>query len=558
MLRLNGILLFSVLAALPIAAQPGAPAPAPTPAAREAAIARLDQHPDARTLQTLLTTIRPGSTASEAQKAQAEKLATDAADQLRAGKNGEARRGYSQAIALLLGKPWDANAEFGDSLVLRGIGPVVDSSTPLLAWLGQAYPAAHKAAGTLHVHATLVDAAPGGKVVKDSGAVEGTPAADMVSDPYRLVADLAGAPDGTYLLVAELTDDSGSIGKVAAPVQMVKDFEAQRWTTEQKLAAIKGHDGTKATIRYPFQLAELAALGKVTPGDYAFATEVHRSADLLKALESGKDLLYQAKGDVRRNYYMAEAGEIIPFRIYVPTTWTPSKKMPIVLTLHGASANEDLMLTRGNFIAEKEAEKHGFIVVSPEGYHGSGGWGSTFGIVSAPRPGGAAGGPGGAPGGAPGAGGGGGRGAQDPAAAAAATRNRELSEKDALNVLDLITKEYNADTKRTYLMGNSMGGAGTWYLGQKYPERWAAIAPSAGPVSVDPYPYERLKGVPILGVHGEKDTTTSHDATEAMIKKAKAAGLDATFESVKDGTHDGAVEIAMPKIFEFFDQHKGR
>ena len=55
----------------------------------------------------------------------------------------------------------------------------------------------------------------------------------------------------------------------------------------------------------------------------------------------------------------------------------------------------------------------------------------------------------------------------------------ELSEKDAMNVLGMMRKEFNVDDKRTYLMGHSMGGAGTLYLGSKYASDWAAIAAMA-------------------------------------------------------------------------------
>src|SRR4029078_13575046 len=55
----------------------------------------------------------------------------------------------------------------------------------------------------------------------------------------------------------------------------------------------------------------------------------------------------------------------------------------------------------------------------------------------------------------------------------------ELSEKDVMNVLAMMRKEVNVDDSRTYLIGHSMGGAGTYFLGSKYAKEWAAIAPIA-------------------------------------------------------------------------------
>lgn len=50
---------------------------------------------------------------------------------------------------------------------------------------------------------------------------------------------------------------------------------------------------------------------------------------------------------------------------------------------------------------------------------------------------------------------------------------------DALEVLDIAKEKYNINPERVYLTGHSMGGHGTWYLGVTYPDKWAAIGPSA-------------------------------------------------------------------------------
>lgn len=51
---------------------------------------------------------------------------------------------------------------------------------------------------------------------------------------------------------------------------------------------------------------------------------------------------------------------------------------------------------------------------------------------------------------------------------------------DALEVLELVMRRWNSDPRRTYLTGHSMGGHGTWQIGAHFPDRFAAIAPSAG------------------------------------------------------------------------------
>jgi pimeloyl-ACP methyl ester carboxylesterase len=54
---------------------------------------------------------------------------------------------------------------------------------------------------------------------------------------------------------------------------------------------------------------------------------------------------------------------------------------------------------------------------------------------------------------------------------------------DALEVLDLASTALGTDQRRTWLTGHSMGGHGTWNLGVHFPDRFAAIAPSAGWIS---------------------------------------------------------------------------
>jgi dienelactone hydrolase len=58
---------------------------------------------------------------------------------------------------------------------------------------------------------------------------------------------------------------------------------------------------------------------------------------------------------------------------------------------------------------------------------------------------------------------------------------------DALEVLDLAQRELRTDPRRTYLTGHSMGGHGTWHLGALFPDRFAAIGPSAGWISMFSY-----------------------------------------------------------------------
>ena len=86
-----------------------------------------------------------------------------------------------------------------------------------------------------------------------------------------------------------------------------------------------------------------------------------------------------------------------------------------------------------------QAEQHGYVVVTPLGYTRRGGYGY--------------------------------RGDSD--------RDRR-AEQDVMNVFGMVTEELNIDENRIYLWGHSMGGAGTYYLGSRYPDIWAGLAAVAG------------------------------------------------------------------------------
>jgi poly(3-hydroxybutyrate) depolymerase len=314
-----------------------------------------------------------------------------------------------------------------------------------------------------------------------------------------------------------------------------------------------------------------------------------------------KSANYQAKGEQDKSYIFPGTTESIPYHIYVPTKWDKNTRLPLVILTHGANqpATAPFQRPMNNPTLAKMAEERGFIVAAVTGYHanatGVGGWNVPYPMVQvqrAPRAGGSAAGAapaGGAPAagagsaaaapgaaaqaggpaagapaagaplaGAPAGGGGGGRAGRGPAAPPATAEDFARAEQDIVNVRNLMMAEYNADPNRVYLMGNSSGGSAVWNLGAKNPELWTAISPSAAPLEDASFPYEKLKTVPVLVVHGDMDTTMVFDGSKAMVDHAKAKGLNVTWLPVVGGQHVDA--WAQPEIlkqtFDFFDKYK--
>ncbi|HWE37345.1 MAG TPA: prolyl oligopeptidase family serine peptidase, partial [Isosphaeraceae bacterium] len=67
---------------------------------------------------------------------------------------------------------------------------------------------------------------------------------------------------------------------------------------------------------------------------------------------------------------------------------------------------------------------------------------------------------------------------------------------DAIEVLEHAQQRLGTDPRRTYLTGHSMGGHGTWQVGATFPDRFAAIGPSAGWISFWSYAGARRPEAP--------------------------------------------------------------
>jgi poly(3-hydroxybutyrate) depolymerase len=268
-----------------------------------------------------------------------------------------------------------------------------------------------------------------------------------------------------------------------------------------------------------------------------------------------KSPLYRSVGEQDRSYEFPGTGEKIAYHLYVPMNWTAGMKLPLVIVTHGAGqpATAPFQRPMASPTLAKMAEERGYVVAAVTGYHanatGVGGWNVPYKMVTVPRP---------APATAAGAGTANPRPASQSALPPATAEDFERAEQDVLFVTDLVAKEYKTDPQRVYLMGNSSGGSAVWAYAAKYPRRWTAISPSAAPLQDADFPYRKLKRVPVLVVHGDKDTVMVFDASKAMVEHAKAAGVDVTWLPVIGGMHVDAwaQPDVIKQIFDFFDAHK--
>ena len=246
-----------------------------------------------------------------------------------------------------------------------------------------------------------------------------------------------------------------------------------------------------------------------------------------------------------REYGFQETGENLPYAVFVSSKVTKDKKAPLVLALHGFSGNHGTFMRTA---AVDAAEEGGFILVGAMGYSPSGSFGMPFGGRGpGPQRGAAA---------AP-AGGRGGRGAPIGGTAVTdAAKVAELSEKDAMNVLEMMRKEFNVDDRRIYLMGHSLGGGGALHMGEKYADRWAAVAPLAPAAFGFQWNAEsKLKNVPLLIMQGEADTTVRPASSQVLADQLKALNFQCEIKIMPGLDHGTIIAGAMPDVFKFFGKH---
>ena len=485
-------------------------------------------------LQLRYRVLRRATQLDDAKNAELRQLEEAALAARSHGQHGLAFRDLSKAVALLEGKPWSGPGEFLHSLSVATDTTVCDPVQPLVARITQVYPAASDNELKLTARAALEPyrgpgqaALPRGARRKVLGDFAALPA-DVIFTPFRFGADLSDVSDGAYQLTVELRHGEQALHKVTTLIFVARGLLAARSTVEERLKKISGYDEVKASIRYPFDLARVLNLGQTDPVAFDFAAALVQSEQLLASLESGRDPFAGERGNLARHYFFAEAGEIMPYRVYVPKSYNGTKAVPLIIALHGLGGTELTFMQQGNGALPRLAEERGFIVATPLGYRRNGGYGrATIGPLMVP----------------------------DPLTA----RMTQLSETDVLNVLQLVRARYRVDASRLYLMGHSMGSNGTWTIGSRHAQLWAALGPIAGGSSTPgavPLANLREHRVPVMCVHGDADRTAPVEASRAMVAELQKLGVEHEYIEVAGGSHGSVVGPNIPRIVDYFLRHQ--
>jgi predicted peptidase len=106
-------------------------------------------------------------------------------------------------------------------------------------------------------------------------------------------------------------------------------------------------------------------------------------------------------------------------------------------------------------------------------------------------------------------------------------------------LLDEVMDDLSVDPDRVTVTGLSMGAIGTWAIGSRYPDRFAAMAPIAAGWLPEATP--RMRNVPVWTFHGEDDAVMPISQTEQMVAALRGVGADVRFTRYPGVGHDAWV-----------------
>ena len=496
--------------------------------------------PNISSLQVRYNAVKTAAKAEGELKAQLDDVDKAIADARRSGNAGEMRRQLARGLTLLNKEAWTPQADYRNSLALRSDRIVVDTAVPYALRLEQIYRPATELTPALTAKVTIrrrvAPARPGGPAAAAAPATElGTfdgISRDLRESPYAMELDLSRVDDGQMVMQAEVFDGAMSLGAATLGVFVSKGLDTKLKALESSAATATA--AVRDDILFPGDYIKNVNRGRIELQDFNVATEVSKAEAILAQSKGGPpkpgpqkaqkaqsgDPFLGRTGDFERHYLLQGANEIMPYRVFVPKGYVPSKATPLVIALHGLGDNEDGFFDRYSQLPPQLAEEYGFLMASPLGFRRDGFYGSNA------------------------------MGGTD----VASRRRTEYSEKDVLEVLRLMKAAYNVDESRIYLMGHSMGAIGTWALGSKYPDIWAGLVSFAGTGA--PSLAENMKALPQFVVHGDADNTVNVSGSRNMVAELNKFKADVTYLEIVGGSHTDIVVPNLPLAFEFMSSHK--
>lgn len=293
---------------------------------------------------------------------------------------------------------------------------------------------------------------------------------------------LAAAGAVLLLLGAGASDPAANLRAVAAAY----------YADVGQIAHVTGRDTTMDY--YQRLLDDADAYGQGTPPGYdplLWRQSLDSFADLDLSLAT--QLLhrrYVALGSIRglgeTLVPSSKDGTMQPIAVYVPTTYRPEKKTPLIVFLHGHPQSESSLLAPA-FVTDL-AQRSGTIVIAPYG-----------------------------------------RGYYD----------FQGSQSDVYDALAAAENAFTIDPRKRYLVGYSMGGFSVYLIAPLHPDDWSAVMSIAGALlgSRSQAVTAMLPRTPFYVLTGARDGNIPTQYPTATAVFLRNAGIPVTFYSDPNATH---------------------
>jgi len=201
-----------------------------------------------------------------------------------------------------------------------------------------------------------------------------------------------------------------------------------------------------------------------------------------------------------------QRGASLPYRLFVPKNYDGHTQYPLVLYLHGGGGlgTDNLKqiqtgnaVTLGVFLEPKNQSKYPCFILAPQS--------RDEGWVDADHKAGSA--------------------------------QLDL----AVEIVESLVAEYHLDRQRLYVIGQSLGGFGTFAVISKRPGLFAAAVPICG--GGDESRASRIARMPVWAFHGAKDGSVNVEMSRRMIDAMRKAGGTPRYTEYPNDGH-----VVWPKV----------
>jgi polyhydroxybutyrate depolymerase len=169
-----------------------------------------------------------------------------------------------------------------------------------------------------------------------------------------------------------------------------------------------------------------------------------------------------------------------PFSVIVPSTYQKSKPAPLILALHGYTSSGDE--TEKYLQLAAVAQKRGILYVHPDGTQDGAAnrfWNATPACCNF-------------------------------------YSSKVNDEAYLMSIIDSVSKKYNVNQKRIYVVGHSNGGFMTHHMGCTHADRIAAIASFSGATFDDPKSCKPNSPISVLQIWGTSDSTIAYNGGDIL------------------------------------------